>query len=47
MGSIAAAPSGVNCERKIRLLAGEGVWFDDRGYLLERERVWDEFEFEN
>ena len=47
MGTIAAAPSGVNCERKLRLLAGEGVRFDERGYLLEKERLWDRFKLDD
>jgi methylated-DNA-[protein]-cysteine S-methyltransferase len=42
-GSWEKAPSGVNCERKLELLKGEGVGFDERGMLAEGWRWWDEF----
>ncbi|KAF2149109.1 DNA binding methylated-DNA--cysteine S-methyltransferase [Myriangium duriaei CBS 260.36] len=37
------APSGQNQSRKLELLRGEGVEFDTRGYLVDKERRWDGF----
>ncbi|KAF1815427.1 DNA binding methylated-DNA--cysteine S-methyltransferase [Eremomyces bilateralis CBS 781.70] len=37
------APSGVNCEKKLGLLEGEGVKFDARGMLVDRSTWWSEF----
>ncbi|WPG99069.1 DNA binding methylated-DNA--cysteine S-methyltransferase [Acrodontium crateriforme] len=37
------APSGINCKKKLELLAGEGVEFDDKGVLVDRARLWDGF----
>jgi len=37
------APSGINCEMKLKLLADEGVEFDKDGMLMERERFWSDF----
>lgn len=37
------APSGQNCEKKLELLAAEGVRFDAKGMLMDRTRLWDEF----
>ncbi|KAG8967600.1 hypothetical protein FRC03_009725 [Tulasnella sp. 419] len=31
---------GLNCERKRRLLANEGVHFDEKGYLLKLDQLW-------
>nr|POE77396.1 methylated-dna--protein-cysteine methyltransferase [Quercus suber] len=40
MGDWQKAPSGINCERKLALLADEGVRFDDKGMLMDKARVW-------
>jgi methylated-DNA-[protein]-cysteine S-methyltransferase len=40
MGDWRAAPSGINCEKKMQLLRGEGVMFDARGYLVGGEGKW-------
>lgn len=37
------APSGINCEKKLQLLAGEGVHFDEDGMLADKDRLWAEF----
>ncbi|KAK5689236.1 hypothetical protein LTR17_026402 [Elasticomyces elasticus] len=37
------APSGINCEKKLALLAEEGVLFTEKGTLIEKMRVWSEF----
>ncbi|KAF2132064.1 DNA binding methylated-DNA--cysteine S-methyltransferase, partial [Dothidotthia symphoricarpi CBS 119687] len=37
------APTGPNQTSKVQLLREEGVVFDERGYLVERERLWDGF----
>ncbi|KAK3631291.1 hypothetical protein LTR56_016926 [Elasticomyces elasticus] len=37
------APSGINCEKKLALLAEEGVLFTENGMLIEKMRVWSEF----
>lgn len=44
MGSISDAPSGVNCARKLGLLAGEGVYFDGKGYLKDERVLLDNFD---
>jgi methylated-DNA-[protein]-cysteine S-methyltransferase len=38
------APSGQNQQSKLKLLAGEGVEFDDGGMLLDRKLLWSDFE---
>lgn len=43
MGDWNKAPSGINQEKKIELLKGEGVVFDEKGMLLDKGRWWDEF----
>lgn len=43
MGDWNKAPSGINQEKKIELLKGEGVEFDEKGMLLDEKRWWDEF----
>jgi methylated-DNA-[protein]-cysteine S-methyltransferase len=43
MGDWNATPSGVNVERKLRLLKEEGVEFDERGMLVDKARWWDGF----
>lgn len=43
MGDWQKAPSGQNCEKKLKLLADEGVLFDAKGMLVDRSRWWDEF----
>lgn len=43
LGDWKKAPSGVNLERKMKLLEEEGVRFDSKGYLAERHRVWSGF----
>lgn len=37
------APSGINQKEKKRLLMSEGVVFDEKGFLVDGERWWDEF----
>ncbi|KAI9764056.1 MAG: hypothetical protein M1835_007657 [Candelina submexicana] len=37
------APSGQNCEKKLKLLLEEGVVFNGKGMLVEKGRWWDEF----
>lgn len=36
-------PSGQNCEKKLKLLAEEGVLFDHQGMLADKWRWWDDF----
>lgn len=36
-------PSGQNCEKKLKMLAEEGVMFDDQGMLVDEARWWDDF----
>ncbi|OBT77092.1 methylated-DNA-[protein]-cysteine S-methyltransferase [Pseudogymnoascus sp. 05NY08] len=43
MGDWNKAPSGINQEKKIELLKGEGVEFDAKGMLLDKARWWAEF----
>lgn len=43
MGDWNKAPSGINQEKKIKLLKGEGVEFDDKGMLLDKGKWWDDF----
>ncbi|KFY81111.1 hypothetical protein V499_00105 [Pseudogymnoascus sp. VKM F-103] len=43
MGDWNKAPSGINQEKKIELLKGEGVEFDEKGMLMDKARWWDEF----
>ncbi|EME89338.1 uncharacterized protein MYCFIDRAFT_62980 [Pseudocercospora fijiensis CIRAD86] len=40
------APSGVNQELKLDLLKKEGVTFDEKGFLVDRSRLWAEFDVE-
>jgi len=42
-GSWEAAPSGINQSKKRALLKEEGVLFDERGWLLDRGKLWDNF----
>ncbi|RQM07745.1 hypothetical protein DH86_00003016 [Scytalidium sp. 3C] len=42
-GEAEDAPSGVNKTKKLDLLKSEGVLFDKKGNLIEKERLWDEF----
>jgi methylated-DNA-[protein]-cysteine S-methyltransferase len=42
-GDAQDAPSGINQKEKLELLRSEGVLFDGKGYLVERERWWDDF----
>lgn len=37
------APSGINQEKKLDLLRGEGVLFDEMGKLVDRSRLWAAF----
>lgn len=46
MGELNKAPSGVNCQKKLELLKGEGVLFDEAGSIVEKGRLWDGFEVE-
>ncbi len=43
MGDPSTAASGVNLEKKIELLRGEGVEFDERRRIRDWGRVWDGF----
>lgn len=43
MGDWEKVPSGLNVEKKRKLLAEEGVEFDEKGKLVDRERWWDGF----
>lgn len=36
-------PSGQNCEKKLKILASEGVTFDDQGMLVDKSRWWADF----
>jgi methylated-DNA-[protein]-cysteine S-methyltransferase len=38
------APSGVNCEIKLQLLKDEGVIFDRNGVIVDKTRLWNEFD---
>lgn len=40
MGDWEDAPSGQNQRKKLELLKGEGVVFDERGRLLSGKEVW-------
>ncbi|KAF8443456.1 DNA binding methylated-DNA--cysteine S-methyltransferase [Terfezia claveryi] len=42
-GSWEAAPSGINQSKKRALLKEEGVLFDEKGWLLDRGKLWDKF----
>ncbi|EME48744.1 hypothetical protein DOTSEDRAFT_118610 [Dothistroma septosporum NZE10] len=42
-GAWQKTPSGINTEKKLELLKGEGVLFDDKGRLVERSRLWADF----
>lgn len=44
MGDWEKAPSGQNQTSKLELLRGEGVEFDERGFLRDGERWFDGFE---
>lgn len=37
------APSGLNIEKKLKLLKEEGVEFDERGMLKDKTQYWDSF----
>lgn len=37
-------PSGQNQESKRKLLEDEGVLFDENGYLIDKNVLWDEFD---
>ncbi|KAF2000665.1 DNA binding methylated-DNA--cysteine S-methyltransferase [Amniculicola lignicola CBS 123094] len=39
-------PSGQNQTSKLVLLKGEGVEFDEKGMLVDKKRLWDEFKVE-
>ena len=46
MGEIDKArgpPSGVNCQKKLKLLTEEGVVFDAGGCLVDKSSLWDSF----
>jgi len=43
MGDWQAAPSGQNQTSKLKLLEGEGVEFDGKGFLKEQGRWFDHF----
>ena len=44
MGEWQKAPSGQNCQKKLALLQGENVHFDERGYLKDKTLLWDDWE---
>ncbi|KAK0808739.1 hypothetical protein LTR91_006002 [Friedmanniomyces endolithicus] len=44
LGEAQDAPSGINQKRKLELLRGEGVIFDEKGNLVDLKKVWSEFE---
>ena len=44
MGDWEKAPSGQNQTSKLALLKEEGVEFDEKGFLREGERWFDDFE---
>jgi methylated-DNA-[protein]-cysteine S-methyltransferase len=43
MGDWEKAPSGINCEKKLELLKGEGVEFDEKGILKDEKKLWEDF----
>ncbi|KAF1992010.1 DNA binding methylated-DNA--cysteine S-methyltransferase [Aulographum hederae CBS 113979] len=43
MGDWQKAPSGQNCTKKLALLEAEGVFFNDKGMLVDQARWWDDF----
>lgn len=43
MGDWQAAPSGQNQSRKLALLEAEGVWFDGKGFLIDKKQLFDDF----
>jgi len=44
MGDWAKVPSGMNCDKKLELLRNEGVLFNEKGVLTEKDRIWGNFE---
>lgn len=40
------APSGQNQTSKLQLLKEEGVFFDAKGFLVDKSQLWDEFNLE-
>ncbi|KAF2258379.1 DNA binding methylated-DNA--cysteine S-methyltransferase [Lojkania enalia] len=44
MGDWEKAPSGQNQTSKLKLLADEGVQFDGNGMLVDKTRLWDDFD---
>ena len=43
MGDWKTVPSGINCDKKLELLKGEGVMFDDEGFIVDKGQVWSDF----
>ncbi|KAF3926956.1 hypothetical protein ABW20_dc0107760 [Dactylellina cionopaga] len=43
MGDWNDAPSGINIEKKLKFLKDEGVEFDGKGFIQEKERIWKDF----
>ena len=43
MGEWQKAPSGFNQTKKLDILAKEGVWFDEKGMMLDKTRLWSDF----
>ena len=43
LGDWRDAPSGINMEKKLALLKGEGVLFDVKGKLVDQGRWWGDF----
>ena len=44
MGEWQKAPSGINQNKKLKILAEEGVKFDEKGMLLDKSRLWNDFD---
>lgn len=44
MGDWRDAPSGLNIEKKLELLKGEGVEFDKDGFLKDKGQIWHNFD---
>jgi methylated-DNA-[protein]-cysteine S-methyltransferase len=40
------APSGQNQDSKLELLRDEGVLFNLEGYLIDKARIWNDFNLE-
>lgn len=43
VGDWTKAASGMNCSKKLEKLRGEGVFFNEKGILTEKDRIWWDF----